>query len=169
MGHGNKLKNIRVRKAKSLDVGLFKVLWMKLLEEQAAKGSLIKANDHNLAVAVQMFEAYVEEDVEGVVLFVSNVACLMHGDMVTPYELSVGKKVAYGFGQYVAPEHRGRGVLDLMMAESFKQLRLMGFDVMFGNLLEKDTHGQRAFERGVEQNDGKVLSTGDQPCYVKLS
>ncbi len=166
---GNRLKKIRVRKGTMRDIGLFRILWMKLLEEQVAKGSLIKANEHNLAVAAQLFEAYVGEDFDGVVLFVSDVGCLMYGDMTTPYELSPGKKVAYGFGQYVAPEHRGRGILDKMMAEAFKQLRRMGFDVMFGNTLEKDTHGQKAFERGVEQNDGKVLSTGDQPCYVKLS
>lgn len=168
MGKGNTIKKFRVRKATIRDLWLFRKLWMKMLEEQAAKGSLIKANEHNVDVAATIFEAYVEEDLKGVVLFVSEVGVLLYGDMANPYELSVGKKIAYGFGQYVSPEYRGRGVLDLMMAEAFKQLRLMGFDTMFGTTLEKDPHGQNAFDRGVKQNDGKVVSTGELPCYVKL-
>ncbi len=169
MGKGNTIKKFRVRKATKRDLWLFKKLWMKMLEEQAAKGSLIKVSEHNVDVAATIFEAYTEGDLEGVVLFVSEVGVLLYGDMAGPYELSVGKKIAYGFGQYVSPEYRGRGVLDLMIAEAFKQLRLMGFDVLLGSTLEKDSHGQNAFDRGVKQNDGKVISTGDLSCYVKLS
>jgi len=92
------LKRIRVRKARSEDIGLFRRLWKALMEEQYKAGSLVLPSDENLKVAEALFKAYVEEDLEGVVLFVSNVGILMYGDMASPYQLSVGDKVAYGFG-----------------------------------------------------------------------
>lgn len=163
-----KLKHIRVRTATMRDRGLFKSLWMKMLEEQYQAGSLVLPHDHNVDVMVNIFEKYVTEELEGVVLFVSNVGVIMYGDLVNPYKLSVGTKVAYGFGQYVAPENRGDGILDAMAEEAFKQLIVRGFDVMFGNTMEKDAHGHDAFTRVVEQNGFKVSDTGERPCFVRL-
>ena len=163
------LKRIRVRKATMRDSGLFKKLWLKMMEEQHAAGSLVLPNEANLAVMVNLFEKYVTDELDGVVLFVSNVGVLMYGDMGHPFELSVGDRVAFGWGQFVAEENRGKGVLDKMVEEAFKQLKIMGFDVMLGNTMVKDIHGAEAFARVVEQNGFEVEDSGERPCFVRFS
>lgn len=162
------LKKIRVRKATARDVGLFRKLWREMMEEQYTAGSPVLPNDHNLKVIEEIFEAYVEETLEGVVLLVSDVGVLMYGDMANPLQLSVGDKVAYGWGQYVAPDSRGKGILDKMAEKAFKQLGDMGFSAMLGNTMDKDTHGREAFARVVEQSGLEVVDTGERPCFVKL-
>ncbi len=162
------LKRIRVRKATMHDIGLFRKLWKSMLEEQYKAGSLILPNDHNVKVMETLFEAYVNEDLQGVVLLVSDVGILMYGDMANPQQLSIGDKVAYGFGQYVAPENRGKGILDKMAETAFKQLIDMGFDVMVGNTMIEDTHGDEAYARVVKQSGFEVESTGERPNFVRL-
>jgi GNAT superfamily N-acetyltransferase len=164
-----KLKRIRVRKATLRDIGLFKKLWGALLEEQSKAGSLVVPNEHNLDFMSGVFESYVEGDLDGVVLFVSDAAVLMYGDCGSPMQYSIGDKVAYGFGQYVDPDHRGEGILDAMAKEAFTQLTDMGFDAMLGNTMTTDTHGREAYARVVEQNGLEVQDTGESPNFVKLS
>lgn len=158
------LKNIRVRKAKPTDHGLFSKLWLKMLEAQHEAGSTILPNDHNLEVALQLFNAYVDGDLDGVVLFVSDVGVLMWGDLASPYELSIGKRAAYGYGHYVDTEHRGKGIFDSMLGAAMKQLKDMGFDIVLGSTMEKDSHGYDALKRVA----GEVHDTGERPCYIKL-
>ena len=163
------LKKIRVRKATMRDIGLWRKLWTQMMEEQHKAGSPVLPNEHNLKVMEAIFEAYVAGDLEGVVLLVSDVGVIMYGDMANPQQLAYGDKVAYGWGQYVSPNLRGAGVLDKLAEEAFKQLTVMGFDVMLGNTMEQDPHGHEAFARVVEQNELEVQSTGERPCFVRLS
>ncbi len=166
---GNKLKRLRVREAKMEDIGLVRKLWKAMMEEQYKAGSLILPNEANLDVMEAIFEMYIEKKKDGVVLLVSDAAILCYGDMVSPYELALGDRIAYGFGQYVTPEHRGRGILDLMAKEAFEQLTAMGFSAMFGTTMVEDAYGRKAFARVVEQSGLKVEDSGERPCYVKLS
>ena len=166
-----KLKKIRIREATASDVGLFKKLWIKLLKAQHAAGSPILPNDHNLALAVEVFKMYVDGSTpaefrkDGVVLFVSDVAVLMWGDMCLPYQISLGDKVAYGWGHYVEPEYRGKHIMDKMLNKTLELLKELGFDVIMGNTMEGDTHADEALRRGVKQL-GEVHLTGERPCYV---
>lgn len=165
---GNKLKKIRVRKATMRDRGLFKSLWLSMMEEQYEAGSLVLPNEANLEVMTNIFEKYVTEELDGVALLVSNVGVLMYGDMCNPHQLSIGERTAFGWGQFVKEENRGNGVLDAMAKEAFKQLQLQGFDSMLGNTMEKDTHGREAFARVVKQNEFEVEDTGERPCFVRF-
>ena len=167
------MKRIRVREAKPRDIGLFKKLWIKLLADQNSKGSLIKANDVNLDVATNLFKMYVDSEIsgefqrEGVVLFVSDVAVLMWGDMGPNFQLEIGDKIAYGWGIYIEPEHRGKGISDQLQAEAIKKLSEMGFDAMLGSTLVNDSHGHEAWIRGTK-HVGEPKPTGDRPCYLKF-
>lgn len=165
---GNEIKRIKVRKAKPGDHGLFKSLWMELLEAQAELGSTIIPNEHNVEAVMSLFNAYVSGDLDGVVLFVANVGVLMYGDMSNPFETTLGTRAAFGYGQYVKPDHRGRGILDAMMKEALTELKAMGFDVLHGATLEKDSHGLEAYTRGVKQNGSEVESTGELSNFVRL-
>jgi ribosomal protein S18 acetylase RimI-like enzyme len=165
------LKKIRIREAQPRDVGLFKKLWMKLLESQHEAGSPILPNEHNLEVAVGLFNMYVDADrpdefrKDGVVLFVSDAAVLMWGDMCLPYQVSIGDKVAYGWGHYVDPEYRGKGIMDKMLDETLERLKSMGFDAILGSTMDGDDHADEALRRGIKQR-GDIHLTGERPCYV---
>lgn len=169
----SELKKIRVREAKVRDIGLFKKLWMKFLEAQHESGSLILPTEKNLDFAVGLFKSYVDEDLpaetrsEGVVLFVSDVAVLFYGDINLPYDVSIGKKVAYGWGYYVEPEHRGKGILKEMQKYALEKLSNMGFDAILGNTMEGDTRGEEAWKRSAS-HVGEVKLTGEKPNYLIL-
>lgn len=74
------LKRIRVRKAKIRDIGLFKKLWIKLLDKQSLEGSIVLSNEKTMDFYEKLFNAYVEGILEGIVLFVADKGVLMWGD-----------------------------------------------------------------------------------------
>lgn len=80
------LKHIRVREAKARDIGLFKKLWLELLEEQAGKGSIIRPTEKTLTFYEALFDAYVSGRFDGIVLFVADSGVLMWGDSGSPIE-----------------------------------------------------------------------------------
>lgn len=162
------MKKIRVRKAKDGDHGLFKKLWQELNEAQFELGSTIIPNEQNLEAMLAMFEAIVSGEQDGVVLFVSDVAVLMWGEMGNPFETTHGTRIAFGYGHYVAPEQRGRGILDKMTEVAFAKLKEQGFESMAGSLLEKDTHGAAAYARCVEKNGLKLEVSAERPNIVVL-
>ncbi len=95
------LKKIRVREAKFRDLGLFKKLWAGLLEQQEKEGSHIVANEQSLCLYEGLFRAYVEQGMEGFVLFVADKGVLMWGETNAP--LDYGGKAAMVWGCYVVP------------------------------------------------------------------
>jgi hypothetical protein len=84
------LKKIRVREAKARDIGLFKKLWGEMLEKQ---DSVIE-NDSGLYE--DLFNAYVDGKLNGVVLFVADKAVLMWGGHVSPLKYPNKPVVAWG-------------------------------------------------------------------------
>jgi GNAT superfamily N-acetyltransferase len=162
------MKKIRVRKAKASDHGLFKKLWMELLQAQNELGSTVISDEQSIEPVMQLFTAIIDGDLDGVVLFVADAGVLMYGDAGNPMHLTVGEKVAYGYGHYVRPDARGKGILDAMITEAVKELRAMDFDVILGSTLEKDTHGLAALERCMKKNDCEVEPTQDRPNFVRI-
>ena len=150
------LKNIRVREAKPRDVGLFKKLWRKYMEQQQDLGSPILASDSNLELMTKFFDAYVdpESSVDGVVLFIADVAVIMWGDTGSYFETSYGK-TAYGWGIYVESEHRGKGMSKMLYEEMFKRLREKGFEHWTGSLLDGNEAGEKALEDVTDFNYSK--------------
>lgn len=74
----SELRNIRVRPAKMRDLGLFRKLWTQLLEAQARQGSLRDAKAMTLYEL--LFNQYLEQKLNGTVLFVADQGVLMWGD-----------------------------------------------------------------------------------------
>jgi len=96
------LKRIRVRAAKARDIGLFKKLVMEAMQEQEKQGSIMRAGDGTLAVCEQLFHMYLDEDLEGVVLFVADRGLLLWGDAASTMDSSLGKVIT-AWVTYVVP------------------------------------------------------------------
>lgn len=162
------LKNIRVRHAKPGDHGLFRKLWQELAEAQFELGNTIIPNEQNLETMTAMFTAIVSGEQDGVVIFVSDAAVLMYGEMGNVFETTLGSRIAFGFGHYVVEEHRGRGILDQMTEVAFAKLKEQGFEVMLGSTMEKDTVGLTAYTRCVEKSGLKFEVSAERPNFVRL-
>ena len=111
------LKKIRVRNAKASDHGLFRKLWMGLLEQQVKEGSIVGATDATLAFYERLFNSYINSDFDGIVLFVADRGVLMWGASGT--HVSYPGKTATAWGAYIAPE-TSEAVRDAMVAEADK-------------------------------------------------
>jgi len=66
------LKRIRVRKATTRDIGLFRKLWASLLEQNAKDGSVVLPTDQSIRLYESLFNMYVEQSTEGVVFLVAD-------------------------------------------------------------------------------------------------
>ncbi|MDE0874669.1 MAG: hypothetical protein OSA88_12455 [Acidimicrobiales bacterium] len=154
------MKKIRVRNATIRDAGLFKKLWRDMLISQEENGHVFKANEKNLEIYLGVFEAYVNKDSEGVVLLVADTGILMWGEG-SPFDFNVGDKVVTGWGRYVAPEARGKGISDALIVEAKRQLTEMGFDTLVGGTL--GDHSLDALKRTC-----KVISLPEASCYFSL-
>ena len=161
------LKKIRVREAKPRDVGLFKKLWGEFLIEQEKLGSMIKGSEKNLDIYTSVFSKYVdpESGYEGVAMFIGEVAVVMAGDNGTNAELTIGRKPAAVFGVYVAPDQRGKNLGAKLYEECFKKLKDMGFDAVFGNVLNDNVHSVNTLEKAA----GNATRVPESPLYAKLT
>lgn len=74
----SELRNIRVRPAKLRDLGLFRKLWTQLLAAQATQGSL--RDTKSMALYELLFNQYIEQKLNGTVLFVADQGVVMWGD-----------------------------------------------------------------------------------------
>jgi GNAT superfamily N-acetyltransferase len=126
------MSKVRVRKAKPRDLGLFRKLWQKFMEDNYELGHLVLPSKQNLDVACIYFDKYVSGEAEGIVLFVANDAVLMWGDDLSPIETRL-EKPAQGWGVYVAPQRRRQGVSMIMREEGKKMLIEMGFTHVTGS------------------------------------
>jgi len=91
----SELKKIRVREAKIRDKGLFRKLWMELLQKQEKEGSIIKPSAQTMEVYDLLFEAYLEGKFEGIVLFVADRGVLMCGDAASPFDYHAGRMLTF--------------------------------------------------------------------------
>jgi len=110
-------ERVVIRRAMMQDLGQFKQLWSEFLEDQAKRGDLVLANDHNLDIAVNVFRTYVSGDVLGLVQFLNvngkDVGVYMEGELPGGYQLSIGRYTML-FGVYYRPEYQGKKYTHLM-------------------------------------------------------
>ena len=125
-------KKPRVRTAKARDKGLFRKLWMKFLEDNAAAGYPMTASKQNLDAYTNVFERYVNNELEGIVLFIAQNAVVMAGADGSPIE-HVYEKPAQGWGIYVDPDRREDGLGSILIAEVVKRLKSLGFSHLIGS------------------------------------
>lgn len=98
----SELKRIRVREAKIKDIGLFRKLWLRLLEEQSKRGSLIKISQKTINFYENLFNLYIDKQYKGIVLFVADRGILMAGDYDHPLDCNV--KPIMNWGCYAESE-----------------------------------------------------------------
>lgn len=126
-------KKVRIRDAKPRDVGLLKKLWKAYLESNETAGSVVCSSEQNLASPAILFERYVSNESNGVVLFIADYAIFMAGESSAPIDYTCGKTATL-WGIYVQPGH---DVKDQLIAEGFKKLKEKGFDtVLFTSTAE---------------------------------
>jgi ribosomal protein S18 acetylase RimI-like enzyme len=166
------LKKFRVRQAKPRDVGLFKSLWSRFLAEQEGLGSIIRGSERNLEIYTSVFSKYVNIDpdtekpeYEGIVLFISEIAVVMAGDNGVKADLTIGQKPANVFGLYVAPDQRGKNLGAKLYEECFKKLKDMGFDAVFGDILNDNIWSENTLKKAA----GEAVRVSVSPVYAKLS
>lgn len=139
------LKEIRVREATLQDVGLFKKLWWRFMEEQADKGDLILATKVNLKFYSSLFAMYVAPrvPVRGFVLFVADQAVSMWGDPQPHHEFKLGK-MARCWGMYVEPESRRLGIANAFHSKAEELLLSQGFDFCVTDYVDGDWQALRS-------------------------
>lgn len=133
------LKNIRVREAKDRDIGLFKKLWLELLVDQEKAGSVVRADEQTLSFYETLFNAYLNHNLPGTVLFVADKAVLMWGDSGSP--LSYPEKTVTAWGHYVVPESNPR-IEEKLILTATEWAREQGFG---GKLSQVSTDDEAAF------------------------
>jgi GNAT superfamily N-acetyltransferase len=154
------MKKIRVREAKPRDRGLFKKLWKLYLEEEHERGGVVLPTDENVEVAATLFDRYLGEDFDGVVLFVADKAVLMYGDAGMFYKTSLGK-VATPWGIYVDPEVRNLSVATELTKAAVEKLTALGFDHLFGDVLLGNEASIKAIEHVVPTKDYSMIKIAE--------
>jgi len=119
-------RKIRVRNSKPRDLGLFRKLWKQYLTENEKAGSTVAATDKNMAAPEALFNAYTNEDLSGIVLFVGDYAVLMAGDN----QVDHNSRTAMLWGLYVEESRRKNGVGTLLIEEAKKQLKAAGYSTV---------------------------------------
>jgi len=139
------LTKIRVREAKPRDRGLFKKLWKSYLEEERETGGIMLPTEANIETSAVMFDNYVDGTYEGVVLFVADKAVLMYGDPGMVFETTLGK-VAWGWGIYVHPDFREKGIAKELTKAAVDKLISLGFNRLYGEIRPDKEASTKALE-----------------------
>ena len=151
---GKKSKGPRVRAAKTGDRNLFKKLWLEYLTESYdTKDSEIQPDEFNIERYLLFFDLYVSERIPGVVLFIGDSAVLMWGGIGEP-PFHMDTERAVGFGTYVKPEARKKGLSAMIRKEGAKLLKEMGFEAVLGEI----KHGGKDFDIRVKAAEKAGLS-----------
>jgi GNAT superfamily N-acetyltransferase len=135
------------------DKDLFRRLCMKLLEEQAASGDIVLANEYNLGLYVKIFELYAMGELDGHTLLIGDFAMVMHGETLGGFEMKPGK-CAYLWCLYVEPEYRSRGVSSKFHKLGMKRLLAQGFKFTMFQTLANNENVYRALHGAVEGKQG---------------
>jgi ribosomal protein S18 acetylase RimI-like enzyme len=139
---------IRVRRAKPGDKGLFLKLWAEYLgDKKLDEAGGVPVTEHNLSIFEQLFDAYVNEEWQGVVLLHAEDAVLLWGDPGGQlFESSLGRQ-AQAWGVYVRESYRKKGVADALRSKAVNILRQMEFDTISGHV---DPNNEAAYQSVVK-------------------
>ena len=132
---------LRVREAKPRDLGLFKKLWVQFMENQQAYDADVGVTERNIELYCNMFDHFVNNPEDGIVLFIGENAVLMWGSAGdSPFETNCGR-TATAWGVFVEDKLRGKGAGDLLRQHAKKVLYDRGFDTVLGCVLKDNIHG----------------------------
>jgi hypothetical protein len=133
------MKKIRVRAAKERDIGLFRKLWKELLDQNVNNGSIISSDKKSLELFEFLFNSYVEQTLEGTVLFVGEKGILMWGEPASTIQYSKGKVVA-AWGHYVSPDDT-EGVEEALLTRAEAWAKEKGFSGVAGQFYTDPPEG----------------------------
>jgi GNAT superfamily N-acetyltransferase len=147
-------------------VRIFRRLWKLLLEDQLEQGAEILASEKNLDEFQRIAQGYMDGSADGVVLIyydleIGPVGVLMWGEAAFPFETKF-PKLANGWGTWVDPRVRKKGVSKALSQDGQKRLREKGFTHLYGSAMVSNTAGiERARAQGyVEHSRVAVLDLG---------
>lgn len=127
------------------DRGLFHKLWSEFLAESEKAGGEILATTENLGIYTLLFKAYVTEKTKpGVVVIHDNDAVLMWGQNLNPFETIWGNYFQ-GWGTYVAPQSRGRGISTHMRVLAADQCKNLGAEFIIGGIAPENSPSRNGF------------------------
>jgi GNAT superfamily N-acetyltransferase len=122
-----------VRLATPDDRGFFLRLWWDYLVEMREKGSEILPTERTLDFYATVLDSYLTGERVGVAIVQYPIAVSMAGDATPAWDSTQGQ-TAIGWGTYVEPGFRSRGVArkirDFVIAELTKQ----GFETLLGTV-----------------------------------
>ena len=135
---------MRVRLATKGDRLEFLGRWREMLQENYRIGGEIIPSDVNVERYGDLFDVYVSGMAEGVVVVAEDegeiVAVLMWGFGGEPFETRFSK-FAVGWGTYVAPSHRRRGLSDRVRDYGEERLKQLGFKTVLGQAVDSNEAG----------------------------
>lgn len=148
-----------IRKATIQDAGLFLSLWSDHIAELLDLGGDILPTEKSMAVFLEYFAAYVTGQLDGVVLIDPDGAVLMWGETAKDQRLdTVTGPSAQGWGTYVAPNLRRKGISKQMREMGLKELREKGFRHLIGVVSVENEAGLRS-----------SLALGMKPTFTLVS
>jgi GNAT superfamily N-acetyltransferase len=143
-----------IRRAHKQDRDAFLGLWREMLVENYGIGGEILPSESNVEFYGRLFDAYVTEQFQGAILLsvgddaIPN-GCLLWGDSGPGQVETRWGRIAMGWGTYVRPEFRRRGISTDLRCEGRALLREMGFDTVLGSAVETNEAGIRSgLDRG---------------------
>lgn len=122
------------------DYVAFMHLWENFLEESFAKGGDLPPSPRNLIFFSDLYRNYRANWERGTIVFAidgslgpyAGVGLWGKGIGESPLEFRYDK-IAQGWGIYVLPEYRGKGISKLIRVECVKQLLARDFQVVIGS------------------------------------
>jgi ribosomal protein S18 acetylase RimI-like enzyme len=121
------VKKIRVRESKIRDLGLFRSLWKKYLNDPENSDVLVTPDKQAEEVFEGLFKVYTASEAEGIVLFVGEVGVLMAGTLNTNVNYRTGN-TAHIWGAFVREDARGRGIAKELFKVAKEKLKELGFE-----------------------------------------
>jgi ribosomal protein S18 acetylase RimI-like enzyme len=118
------MKNIRVRDAKVRDIGLFRSLWSRCINELKDKDKFPSSSvKDSMEFFENLFNLYTESS-DGFVLFVADKGVLVAG------KAEAEKDTAQIFGVYVAPNDKSQEISKALLGEAKSRLEENKYSVV---------------------------------------
>jgi len=130
-----------VRRAVPDDLDMFMVLTTEYLHELRSLGSEVLPTQRTLEFWMELFERYSQEDESGVVVFAGDFGFSAAGNFGNSSMDTIFGECAYGYGTYVRPDHRRKGLSERMRTMVNDVLYEKGFKTIIGGVHFGNTAG----------------------------
>lgn len=134
-----------IRLARPEDAPIFEALWRDYLTEYHKQGGELLPTRRNLVAFLELFSAYTTNTTAdapmGVCVLADEDGVLLWGDTGPPRVDTRYDPLAFGWGTYVVPEMRQRGIAREMREFARPLLKALGFKNVQGTALNANKPG----------------------------